>query len=86
MPSLRTSLCMLSGPSGFNSLEKVNYPNDCIRVNIDYKILIIIHEVKDLHPWVKVDQAGRPLPLKSHSILVGLALRLRSLCNQNQQS
>ena len=28
---------------------------------------------KNLHPWVKVDQVFRPLPLKTLSILVGLA-------------
>ena len=33
-----------------------------------------------LHPWVKVDQAGRPLPPKTLSILVGLTLKLGSLC------
>ena len=33
-----------------------------------------------LHPWVKVDQAGRPLPPKSLSILVGLTLKLDFLC------
>ena len=33
-----------------------------------------------LHPWVKVDQAGRPLPPKSLSILEGLMLKLDSLC------
>ena len=34
-----------------------------------------------LHPWVRVDQAGRPLPPKIVSILVGLALKLVSLCS-----
>ena len=33
-----------------------------------------------LHPWVKVDQAGRPLPPKTLSILVGLTLKLDSFC------
>ena len=33
-----------------------------------------------LHPWVKVDQASRPLPPKSLSILVGSTLKLDSLC------
>ena len=33
-----------------------------------------------LHPWVKVDQAVRPLPPKSLNILVGLTLKLSSLC------
>ena len=33
-----------------------------------------------LHPWVKVDQANRPLPPKSLSMLVGLTLKLDSLC------
>ena len=32
------------------------------------------------YPWVKVDQADGPLPPKSLSILVGLALKLDSLC------
>ena len=32
------------------------------------------------HPWVKVDQAGRPLPPKSLNILVGVTLKLDSLC------
>ena len=41
--SLSTSLCMLSGPGGFTSLKKLNYPNECIRVNISHKIVIIIH-------------------------------------------
>ena len=33
-----------------------------------------------LHPWVRVDQAGRPLPPKTVSILVGVELKLVSLC------
>ena len=33
-----------------------------------------------LHPWVRVDQADRPLPPKTLSILVGLTLKLVSLC------
>ena len=34
-----------------------------------------------LHPWVRVDQAGRPLPPKTLGILVvGLTLKLVSLC------
>ena len=39
---------------------------------------------QNLHPWVKVDQAVRPLPPKTFSILVGLALKLISLCNHNK--
>ena len=39
---------------------------------------------RNLHPRVKVDQAGRPLPPKKKlSILVGLALKLVSLCSHN---
>ena len=38
---------------------------------------------RNLHPWMKVDQAVRPLPPKSLRILVGLALKLISLCNHN---
>ena len=34
----------------------------------------------NLHPWLKVDQAVRPLPPKSLNILVGLTLKLYSLC------
>ena len=34
-----------------------------------------------LHPWVRVDQAGRPLPPKTLSVSVGLALKLVSLCS-----
>ena len=37
-------------------------------------------EEECLHPWVKVDQAVRPLPPKSLNILVGLTLKLDSLC------
>ena len=33
-----------------------------------------------LHPWVKVDQAVRPLPPKSLNIFVGLTLKLYFLC------
>ena len=35
---------------------------------------------KCLRLWVKVDQAVRPLPLKPLNILVGLTLKLDSLC------
>ena len=35
---------------------------------------------KSLHPWVKVDQAGRPLPSKRLSILDGLTLKLVPHC------
>ena len=34
-----------------------------------------------LDPWVRMDQAGRPLSPKTVSILVGLALKLVSLCS-----
>ena len=37
-------------------------------------------EEECLHQWVKVDQAFRPLPPKSLNILVGLTLKLDSLC------
>ena len=38
---------------------------------------------ENLHPWVRVvDQAGRPLPPKALNILVGLTLKLVSLCSQ----
>ena len=33
-----------------------------------------------LHLWVKVDQASRPLAPKSLNILIGLTLKLDSLC------
>ena len=35
---------------------------------------------ENLHPWVKVDQAVTPLPPRSLNILVGLTLKLYSLC------
>ena len=35
---------------------------------------------ENLHPWVKVDQAIRPLPPRSLNIVVGLTLKLYSLC------
>ena len=41
-------------------------------------------EERNLHPWVKMDQAVRPLPPKTLSILVDLALKLISLCNHNK--
>ena len=31
------------GTWGFTSLKKLNYPNECINVNISHKIVIIIH-------------------------------------------
>ena len=37
-------------------------------------------EEECLHPWVKVDQVGRPLPPKSLNILVDLTLKPDSLC------
>ena len=37
-------------------------------------------QIRSLHLLVKVDQAGRPLPPKSLNILVGLTLKLDSLC------
>ena len=40
-------------------------------------------ENKNLHPRVKVDQAVRPLLPKTLSILVGLVLKLISMCNHN---
>ena len=36
--------------------------------------------MRSLHPCVKVDQAVRALPPKSLNILVGLTLKLDSLC------
>ena len=44
---------------------------------IDFLFLI---EEECLHLWVKVDQAGRPLPPRLLGILVGLTLKLDSLC------
>ena len=38
---------------------------------------------QNLHPWVRVDQAVLPLAPKTLSILIGLALKLISLCNHN---
>ena len=40
-------------------------------------------ENKNLHLRVRVDQAVRPLPPKTLSILVGLVLKLISMCNHN---
>ena len=40
-------------------------------------------ENKNLHPRVRVDQAVRPLPPKTLSILVGLVLKLISMSNHN---
>ena len=37
-------------------------------------------EEECLHPWVEVDETIRPLPQKSLNILVGLTLKLDSLC------
>ena len=31
------------GAWGFTSLKKLNYPNECIEVNIGHKVVIIIH-------------------------------------------
>ena len=36
--------------------------------------------IRSLHPWVKVDQAHRPLSPKLFNILVGLTLKFDSLC------
>ena len=38
-------------------------------------------KTKILHPRARVDQAVRPLPPKTLSILVGLVLKLVSMCN-----
>ena len=35
---------------------------------------------ENLHSWVKVDQAVRPLPPRSLNMLLGLTLKLYSLC------
>ena len=43
VPSLSTSLCMLSGPGAIPCFKKFNYPNESIRVNIGHKVMIIIH-------------------------------------------
>ena len=43
-------------------------------------VLLFTREEECLHPWVKMDQAVRPLPPKSLNILVGLTLKLDSLC------
>ena len=42
--------------------------------------MISLRRNKNLHPWMKVDQAVRPLPPRSLNILVGLTLKLYSLC------
>ena len=38
---------------------------------------------QNLHSWVRVNQAIRPLSPKTLNILVGLSLKLISLCNHN---
>ena len=38
----------------------------------------MLREEESLHPWVKVDQAARPLPPKQLSIFEGLMLKLIS--------
>ena len=43
-------------------------------------VLLRMEWNENLHPWVRVDQAGRPLSPKTLSILVGLTLKLVSLC------
>ena len=43
--------------------------------------LVVEGEEECLHPWVKVDQAVGPLPPMSLNILVGLTLKLDSLCS-----
>ena len=39
------------------------------------------YDIENLHPWVRVDQACRPLSPKTLSILVGLTFKLVSLCS-----
>ena len=56
--SLSTSLCMLSGPS----LKKLNYPNECIGVNIGHKVMIIIH-VRSNHRGLQEDKNIDNYPL-----------------------
>ena len=45
-----------------------------------------LQENENLHPWVRVDQAGRLLSPETLGILVGLTLKLISLCIHNLQS
>ena len=47
---------------------------------IPSSLLHTLSENKNLHPRVRVDQAVRPLPPKTLSILVGLILKLTSMC------
>ena len=59
-----------------------------IRYTKEIKISVFSEAKESLHPWVKVDQAGRHLPPKQLSILEGLTLNLvhtlcRSLRNWN---
>ena len=43
-----------------------------------------VYRIKqNLHPWVRVDQAVKPLPPRTLSILEGLALKLVYLFNHN---
>ena len=52
----------------------------CLQV-VDWLLTKILKRtMRSLHPWVKVDQAGRPLPPKSLNILASLTLKLDSLC------
>ena len=52
-------------------------------LNSLYDLRSVKNESKNLHPRVRVDQAVRPLPPKTLSILVGLVLKLISMCNHN---
>ena len=49
-------------------------------INFFVKELLHPAKTRNLHPKVRVDQAVRPLPPKTLSILVGFMLKLTSMC------
>ena len=51
MPTLSTSLCMVSGPGALPLLRKLTNLNECLGVNIFHKLVFIAH-IKPAVIWV----------------------------------
>ena len=61
----------------FKSLLTMDTPLQFVATTSCHKVGVCPEHAKEsLHPWVKVDQAGRPLQPKQLSILEGLTLNL----------
>ena len=74
---------LFSGIVNFFFIKPLGAPQKFSFVLVFIRANVVNERKQNLHLKVRVDQAVRPLPPKALSILVGLVLKLISICNHN---